>query len=197
MILQGVPGSGSPSSPAPPATAKSMMSGADEHEDQPRTNAYRAQRLRPVIIRLARRELAIQSRDELPCRIYSSHFHTAADPEEVWRQRFACFRWIHPCTDTYDAGGHRRRADLFIATDVNRLVSIEFKYVAPRRTPSVSGCASQVRQYLTKHKACLLVIYAGEPESGRLEAVREEIGRSIRSRRGLVVAIRGPAIHFG
>jgi len=93
-------------------------------------------------------EIRLRGERQGPCRIYSSHFHTAGDTEEVWRPQFACFRWIHPSIDTYDAGRQKRRADLFIAMDVNRLVSIEFKYVRPQRTPGVSACATQVRQYL-------------------------------------------------
>ena len=150
--------------------------------------------LRPVITRLAARMLGLKSRDELPCRIYSSHFHTTDDREEIWRQRFACFRWIHPSADTFDRGNHRRRADLFIATQINRLVSVEFKYVTPGQKPSANACARQVRQYLSQHKACVLVIYAGEDVSFELNTTCDEIQGLIRSKRAFVVAIRGPAM---
>jgi hypothetical protein len=141
--------------------------------------------------------LGLKSRYEIPCRVYSSHFHTVDDTEEVWRQRFACFLWTHPRSDTFDKGGHRRRADLFIATDINRIVSIEFKYVAPNCRPPVRACAQQVRQYLKRHKACVLVIYyAGTPASSRMQIDREKIERRIRSKRGFVVAVAGPKIQF-
>src|SRR5262245_57670607 len=49
--------------------------------------------LRPIITRLAARMLRLRSRHEIPCRIYSSHFHTTGETEDVWRQFFASFCW--------------------------------------------------------------------------------------------------------
>jgi hypothetical protein len=98
--------------------------------------------------------------------------------------------------DTQDAEKHSRRADLFIVAPNAALVSIEVKYVAAGRTPSVRQCVSQVRQHLSAHSVNLLVVYAAEPVSIRLEASMQQIFDQLVHETAFVVGIVGPPIAF-
>jgi hypothetical protein len=111
--------------------------------------------------------------------------------EEVW-ERFKC---AHPKVDTDDAG-HSRRADLFISMGKAGLVSFEFKYLRANRKPAVQAGVRQIRQHLTKHRACVLVLYAATPISERVESVAREIRDQLRSDNGFVVVMAGPPVEF-
>lgn len=95
-----------------------------------------------------------------------------------------------------DDDGHSRRADLFIAVDKTRLVSIEFKYLRAKSRPAVPACVRQIRQHLTKHRACVLVLYVATPVSEGLEADTQEIRESLSRVNGFVVRVDGPPVVF-
>jgi hypothetical protein len=105
------------------------------------------------------------------------------------------FKHAHPDVDTHDAG-HSRRADLFVSIGKAAIVSIEFKYLRPNRTPAVTGCVGQIRQHLTKHRACVLVLYAATPVSIKLESAAGKIRDELRGCNGFVVVMTGPPIEF-
>ena len=70
------------------------------------------------------------------------------------------------------------------------------KYVAAGGTPSVRQYVSQVRQHLSAHSVNLLVVYAAEPVSIRLEASMQQIRDQLVHERAIVVGVVGPAIVF-
>jgi len=127
--------------------------------------------------------------------IYSSHFHTTSDEPKLWRTRWRQFRESHPAVDT-DDDGHSRRADLFICLGKVGLVSVEFKYLRPTARPAMHTCVRQIRQHLTRHRACVLVLYAATPVSARLERAVGEIRDGLRGCNGFVVVMTGPPIEF-
>ena len=122
--------------------------------------------------------------------IYSSHFHTTRDEPSEWRSRWQDFTRAHPGVDTHD-DGHSRRADLFISMGKARLVSVEFEYLRARARPAVQACVRQIRQHLTKHRTCILVLYGATPISPRLESTAGDIRDELRSRNGFVVVCVG------
>ncbi len=150
--------------------------------------------LRPRITEYAERALCIPS-SHSHRRIYSSHFHTTSDVPSVWRSRWQDFKRAHPDVDT-DDDGHSRRADLFISMGKAGLVSIEFKYLRAKSNPAVLGCISQIRQHLTKHRACVLVLYAATPVSVGLESTAGKIRDGLRGHNGFVVVVAGPPVEF-
>jgi hypothetical protein len=150
--------------------------------------------LRSRIAKYAAHELGIPGTDSHR-HIYSSHFHTTSDGQREWRTRWQDFKRAHPEVDT-DDDEHSRRADLFISMGKARLVSIEFKYLRAQRKPAVRGSVRQIRQHLTKHDACVLVLYAATPMSVGLESTACEIRDDLRSRNGFVVVITGPSVEF-
>ena len=109
--------------------------------------------------------------------------------------RWLDFRRAHPGVDTDDAG-HSRRADLFISMGKAGLVSVEFKYLRAKSTPGSGGCVRQIRQHLTKHHACVLVLYTATPVSTKLESAAGEIRDELRGSSGFVVEMTGPPIEF-
>jgi hypothetical protein len=147
--------------------------------------------LRPVVTDWITRQLDIDD-NEAPLRINSSHFHTCDD--DKWPDSWRVFQKCYRNADTHDAHGHLRRADLFICAGGQDIVSIEFKYVAPKRVPPWEACARQMRQYLRLHKASIMVIYAGSSPSPRLDVTIDRIRKKIGSRRAFVVALVGPPI---
>lgn len=149
---------------------------------------------RRKITRYAENELGISTSDSHR-HIYSSHFHTTSDVEKKWERRFERFKGDHPEVDTDDAG-HSRRADLFISVGNKKLVSIEFKYLGANRRPAVQACVTQVRQHLTKHRACVLVLYAATPVSPKLKGAAEEIQDELQPFNGFVVVKEGPPVEF-
>lgn len=149
--------------------------------------------LGPRIIQYAQDTLRIPSGDSHR-RVYSSHFHTTRDGESLWRARWQDFKGAHPDVDT-DDDGHSRRADLFVAMG-EKLVSSEFKYIRAKSKPAAQACVRQIRQHLTKHRACVLVLYAATPISAGLESTAREIRDELRGRNGFVVVITGPSIAF-
>jgi hypothetical protein len=134
------------------------------------------------------------SRNDSHRHIYSSHFHTTRDRESVWRTRWQDFKRAHRHEDTNDSG-HSRRADLFVSMDMG-LVSIEFKYLPAKSKPAAQACVRQIQQHLTKHRACVLVLYAATPTSTGLERTVEELRDELRGRNGFVVKMTGPPIEF-
>ena len=150
--------------------------------------------LRPTITQYAENALIIP-RSNSHRRIYSSHFHTASGGQREWKSRWTEFRLTHADVDTDDEG-HSRRADLFISMGKTRLVSIEFKYLRPNRKPASQECVRQIRQHLTKHRACLLVLYAATPVSAWLETAESEIRNDLRSHNGFIVVKTGPPVEF-
>jgi hypothetical protein len=128
-------------------------------------------------------------------RIYSSHFHTTSDDPSLWRARWLDFRRAHPGVDTDDAG-HSRRADLFISMGKSELVSVEFKYLRAKSTPAAEACVRQIRQHLTKHRSCVLILYAATPTSETLENVARQIRDDLRYDNGFVVVMTGPPVEF-
>ncbi len=76
------------------------------------------------------------------------------------------------------------------------LVSIEFKYLRAKSKPAVQACVTQICQHLTKHRACVLVLYAATPVSTKLESTAGEIRDELRGRNGFVVVMTGPPIEF-
>jgi len=149
--------------------------------------------LRPKITRYAAGKLHIPQRD-WHRRVYSSHFHTTSDLEADWRTKWTEFRRAHPDVDTH-ADGHSCRADLFIAMGKG-LVSIEFKYLRANSKPAVQACVRQIRQHLTRHRACVLVLYTASPQSAKLASAAEAIRADLRRAHGFVVVMAGPAIEF-
>jgi hypothetical protein len=149
--------------------------------------------LRPKITRYAEAVLRIP-RKASHRHIYSSYFHTTRDEPSLWRARWLDYKRAHPGVDTDDAG-HSRRADLFISMGKAGLVSVEFKYLRPRTRPAVQPCVRQIRQHLTKHSACVLVLYAGTPTSEALESATRQIRHDVRSD-GFVVVMAGAPIQF-
>jgi len=149
--------------------------------------------LRPVVTGWVATQLGL-SDTEVALRVNSSHFHTCDD--DKWPNSWRTFQKEYRNVDTHDERGHLRRADLFICTSGQNIVSIEFKYVAPRRVPARKTCARQVRQYLRLHKASILVIYAALPASSRLNTTIDEIRRQIGKGRAFVVALTGPPVKF-
>jgi len=149
---------------------------------------------RPIITRYAENELGI-SRGDSNRYIYSSHFHTTSDVEKEWKRLFERFKLVHSEVDTDDAG-HSRRADLFVSVGKAGLVSIEFKYLRANRRPAVHACVRQIRQHLTKHRACVLVLYAATPVSLGLKGAAGEIQDELRSGNGFVVVKNGPPVEF-
>ena len=150
--------------------------------------------LRPRITQYAEDALRIP-RSDSHRRIYFSHFHTTSDEPSEWRTRWQDFKRAHPDVDT-DDDGHSRRADLFISMGKVGLVSIEFKYLRAKSKPPALGCVRQIRQHLTKHRACVLVLYAATPISAGLESTAGEILGDVRSRNGFVVVVAGPPVEF-
>jgi hypothetical protein len=150
--------------------------------------------LRPTITLYAQNALFIPP-DDSHRRIYSSHFHTTSDGPGDWRARWDHFKGAYPNVDT-DEDGHSRRADLFISMGTHGLVSIEFKYLRAKSNPGVSECVRQIRQHLTKHCACVLVVYAASPVSVGFERAVHEIRTRLRDSNGLVVVVAGPPIQF-
>jgi hypothetical protein len=127
-------------------------------------------------------------REESHRHIYSSHFHTTSDEPRLWRARWQEFKRAHPGVDT-DDDGHSRRADLFISMGKAGLVSVEFKYLRGKGTPATQACIGQVRQHLTKHRACVLVLYAGTPTSEALESAARQLREDLRRDNGFVVRL--------
>lgn len=150
--------------------------------------------LRRRITQYAEDALRVPGRDSHR-HIYSSHFHTTSDEPSQWRARWLDFKRTHPGVDT-DDDGHSRRADLFISMGKPGLVSVEFKYLRPKSTPSAQACVRQIRQHLTKHRACVLILYAGTPTSEALEGAARNIRRDLRRDNGFVVVMAGPPIRF-
>ena len=150
--------------------------------------------LRPKITRYTEDALRI-ARSDSHEHIYSSHFHTTRDQESVWRTRWQEFRRAHPEVDT-DDDGHSRRADLFISIGTAGLVSIEFKYLRANCKPAAQGSVRQVRQHLTRHDACVLVLYTAIPASGRLESTARKIREDLPSGKAFVVVMAGPPVEF-
>jgi len=150
--------------------------------------------LRPQITKYAEDELCIP-RSDSHRHIYSSHFHTTNDGQSEWRTRWQNFKRAHPEVDT-DDDGHSRRADLFISVGKAGLVSIEFKYLRAKCKPAALGCVRQIRQHLTKHRACVLVLYAATPMSVGLQGTTREIRDDLRSANGFVVVMAGPPVEF-
>jgi hypothetical protein len=127
--------------------------------------------------------------------IYSSHFHTTSDEPSLWRARWLDFKRAHPNVDTY-GDGRSQRADLFISMGKSGLVSVEFKYLRAKSTPASQACVRQIRQHLTEHCACVLVLYAATPVSINLESSARRIRSELRGRNGFVVLMTGPPIRF-
>ena len=149
--------------------------------------------LRPVVTGWAVSALDIPSLD-LPARVNSSHYHTSDDPR--WPFQWTEFKRLHPEVDTHDLEGHSRRGDLFIDTGAGRLVSIDFKYLQPKRTLDVATCVRQLRVYLGKHAASVLVIYAGIPPSSRLQAAIKDVQEGVQDERAFVAVVHGPPVEF-
>jgi hypothetical protein len=150
--------------------------------------------MRPRITEYAEEVLGIP-REDSHRHIYSSHFHTTRDEPSLWRARWLDFKRAHPGVDT-DDDGHSRRADLFISMGKAGLVSVEFKYLRAKGTPSAQACVGQVRQHLTAHRACVLVLYAGTPTSEALESTARQVRDDLRRENGFVVVMVGPPITF-
>lgn len=77
-----------------------------------------------------------------------------------------------------------------------KLVSIEFKYLRAKSKPAAQACVRQIRQHLTKHRACVLVLYAATPIFTGLESTAGEIRDELRGRNGFVVVMTGHPIEF-
>ncbi len=146
--------------------------------------------LRPKLANYVRKRWRLTGQD-LPATVQSSHFHSSNYSEEAWKKLWLAFRAQHPDVDT-----GRHRADLFVATRSGELVSFEFKYCGPRRTPSVKGCVRQMRRYLRKHGASVLVIYAARHVSDRLAEKICAIRNGLPARRAFVVDLSGPRVRF-
>jgi hypothetical protein len=178
--------------------AKKFVRARRDLRDEPVTRKgyeYVVERIfRPTISEYAQHKLGIKKSDA-SCHIYSSHFHTTSDEEDHWKKLWNEFRRAYPDVDTNEES-HSRRADLFISLGRDRLVSIEFKYLPANRKPAVLSCVRQVRQHLSKHQACLLVLYAGMPVSRKLEKAASEIRNELRGGCGSVVVKIGPAVEF-
>jgi hypothetical protein len=84
-----------------------------------------------------------------------------------------------------------KRADLYIAT-LDGVVSIEFKYAGPHGVRDPHACAAQVRLYVAKHAATLLVLYNGggnKTSPGGADRLRGLLRQTAR-----VIIIPGPGI---
>jgi hypothetical protein len=127
---------------------------------------------------------------------YSSHFHTTTDDAAVWKRRWRQFRETHRAVDTSDSRSRSRRADLFVLAEGKSLVSVEFKYLPPRRAPHVEALVKQMKQHLTGHGASVLVIYCAEPRSARCDGALATIRAKLAGERYNVVDVTGPVIAF-
>jgi hypothetical protein len=150
--------------------------------------------LRPIIAEHAAGILGLQAREDWRQYIYSSHYHTSDELEPAWRKRWREFRQTHPDVDTADASGKSCRADLFIHVPHVGLISVEFKYVAARRTPAITATVKEMRQHLSRHAASVLVLYAARPVSPRLEASTET--QALVGHNAVVASVLGPPVEF-
>jgi hypothetical protein len=76
------------------------------------------------------------------------------------------------------------------------LVSVEFKYVPPRRVPNVETLVRQMKQHLTGHRASILVIYWAEPRSTHFDNAVTTLRRKQAGDHYEVVDVTGPEIEF-
>ena len=179
--------------------AKRSLRRQRDSRGEPKTRKgyeYVVERLfRPAIEEYAGQHLKVGVPD-LHRRCYSSHFHTTDDTEMEWKRKWFLFRRTHASVDTLDTGNQSRRADLFIAAQNNCLISIEFKYVAPRRSPNVVAVLKQVRQHLTGHRATILVVYCAGSMTPRCAEAVQKIRSQLTRERAIVLNVEGPEITF-
>ena len=187
--------------PLPPQAVPNAMKALEirrtkRREQARKNNAYEYVvecLLRPVITAWTVDALGIRPEDG-PRLVNSSHYHSTDDPR--WPESWTEFKRLHPHVDIDDSDGHGRRADLFVVMPDGGLVSIDFKYVPPRHTPSVAACVRQLGLCLEQHEASILVLYAGRDPSKRLGDAAAEILKRVKSEQAFVVWIVGPAIDF-
>jgi hypothetical protein len=121
----------------------------------------------------------------------SQHRHQQI-ADGAWTSAWRLLQKQYPAVNVRDREAQpAKRADLYLVAQ-RKVVSVEFKYVGPHGVRDVSACAAQMRRYVEKHAATLLVIYDGArrrdevPGMGRL---RNCLGPTVP-----VIVVPGPEI---